>query len=96
MSKTKGDEPTVTAPAETVTVVNFFMTEAREARTSRADNLPGKLLARYLPGMSYRLTPKNKPFVEAWIAEGVAHLGVLPGSAAALSVSATVATKAKE
>ena len=84
----------------TVTVVNFFMTEPREARTQRADKLPGKLLARFLPGLSYRITPKNKPFVEAWMKEGVAHIGVLPGSMAALgftgTVRATVTTKAKE
>lgn len=81
----------------TPTVVNFFMTEPREARTTRADGLPGRLLARYLPELSYRLTPANKEFVEAWMAEGVAHFGVLPGTAAALGFKATgrVTTKAK-
>jgi hypothetical protein len=77
------------------TVVHFFMTEPREARTKREDGLPGKFLARYLPGLSYRLTPKNQPFVDGWLKEGVAHFGVLPGSAAALGFSArgTVITK---
>lgn len=68
------------------TVVNFFVTEPLEARVPRTDGLPGKLLARYQPGLSYRLTEKNKPFVEAWIAGGKAQIGVPAGSAAALGI----------
>lgn len=64
-------------------MIDFYMLEAREIRTKRDDGLPGLLLGRYLPGLSYRLTPKNQADVETWITEGVAKVGVAPGSAAA-------------
>lgn len=78
-------------------MINFYMTEVREIRTERPDGLPGQLLGRFLPGLSYRLTPQNKDHVEKWASEGAARMGVLPGSAADLlagggSVSGTVKT----
>jgi len=75
--------------------INFYMDQAREIRIEREDGFPGKLIGRYLPGLSYRITDLNKSYVEKWIEEGICHIGVLPGSAASLGINVAGSVKSK-
>lgn len=52
----------------------FEVSEVREARDAN-----NQLLARYLPDFGYRVTTRNKPYVDAWSKIGIATR-LAPGS----------------
>lgn len=56
----------------------FTVTAEKEIRTDR-----GRLIARFLPGHDYRVTPRNLKDVEAMVALGEARTGSRPLPAAA-------------
>lgn len=70
----------------------FFVIQETEFRIGRS------LIARYLPGMTYRLTVKNKEFVAQMVEDGRAQYGQPSADAASLAtqVSGRISTKPKK
>lgn len=76
----------------------FTVFEVTEFRIGGTGSRPGALIARYLPGMTYRLTNKNKEFVQQMVEDGKAQYGALSAQQSALvgRVTGRMGVKAKK